>query len=76
MNKYLKLGIGAIIGAGLGYAYYYVIGCSSGKCPITSNWHFTALYGAAMGLVMAYPTKKKVRNNNMEEPTDKKENFD
>ncbi len=60
MNKYLKLSLGAILGAAAGYAYYYFVGCSSGTCPITSNWHISTLYGAGMGLVAVFPTKKKV----------------
>jgi hypothetical protein len=59
MNKYVKIGLGAAIGAVLGYSYYYFIGCSSGTCPITSNWHISTLYGAAMGLIAVFPSKKK-----------------
>ena len=63
MNIYLKLAIGASIGAVLGYAYYYFIGCNSGTCPITSNWHISTVYGAAVGLALAFPSKKKDKNN-------------
>lgn len=59
MNKYFKLVIGAAVGAVLGYAYFYFIGCSSGTCPITSNWHISTVYGAAVGLALAFPVKKK-----------------
>ena len=61
MNKYLKLSIYAAIGASLGFAYYYFIGCNSGTCPITSNWHISTLYGAFMGVVAGFefPSKKK-----------------
>lgn len=38
-------------GAVLGFAYYKLIGCSSGGCPITSNPYISTLYGALMGLV-------------------------
>jgi hypothetical protein len=63
MNIYLKLAIGAGIGAVLGYAYYYFIGCSSGSCPITSNWHISTAYGAAVGLALSFPSKKKDKSN-------------
>ncbi len=63
MNNYLKTGLGVSIGAMLGYAYYYFIGCSSGTCPITSNWHISTLYGAFMGLVAVFPTKKKEKKD-------------
>ena len=43
--------IGTIVGAGLGYAYYYFIGCASGTCAITSKPLNSTLYGALMGLL-------------------------
>lgn len=46
-------------GAGLGYAYYYFIGCRTGSCPLTSNPWISTLYGAFMGLILAIPNKKK-----------------
>lgn len=47
------------IGALLGYAYYYFIGCNSGSCPLTSNWYVTTLYGLVAGIILGLPTKKK-----------------
>ncbi|WP_044262731.1 DUF6132 family protein [Saccharicrinis fermentans] len=41
------------IGAVLGYAYYYFIGCSTGSCPITSNPINSILYGGFAGLVVS-----------------------
>ena len=66
MNKIFKLAIGAGTGALLGYAYYYFIGCGSGSCPITSNWHISTMYGAAMGLLLTFPTKKKAEIDDKE----------
>jgi hypothetical protein len=59
MKPYFKILIGILIGGLAGFAYYYFIGCQSGTCPITSNWHISTVYGAAMGLVATFPTKKK-----------------
>ncbi|MFC2129962.1 DUF6132 family protein [Bacteroidota bacterium] len=67
MNRNLKLAIGAGAGALLGYAYYYFIGCSSGSCPITSNWHISTMYGAVMGILLAFPIKKKAVKDDKEE---------
>lgn len=39
----------AFLGAAVGYAYWYFIGCESGSCAITSVWYRTAAYGAFMG---------------------------
>jgi hypothetical protein len=67
VNKYIKIAFGAFVGAVLGYSYYYFIGCNSGGCPITSNWHISTLYGAAMGVLLAIPSRKKDKGNEKEE---------
>ena len=47
----VKLIVGIIVGAGLGYGYYRLIGCASGSCPLTSNPWVTTIYGAGLGLL-------------------------
>ncbi len=42
-------GIGVVVGAIVGYLYYFYIGCASGTCAITSKPFNSTLYGAAMG---------------------------
>lgn len=42
-----------LLGGGLGYAYYRVVGCSSGACPITARWWTATLYGVVVGAMMA-----------------------
>jgi hypothetical protein len=42
-------GIGIVIGALAGYAYYFYVGCTSGTCAITSKPINSTLYGALMG---------------------------
>ena len=69
MNKtfLLKRILPVVAGAILGYSYYHFIGCSSGTCPITSNPFISTAYGAFVGLIFAFPTKKKdkeVKNDN------------
>ena len=39
----------ALVGAGVGYGWYRLVGCSTGTCPITARWWTSALYGAVMG---------------------------
>ncbi len=51
-QNFKKIAMGIAIGAILGYAYYYFIGCSSGTCPITSNPINSILYGSFAGLVL------------------------
>ncbi|HRG18457.1 MAG TPA: DUF6132 family protein [Flavobacterium lutivivi] len=48
-KAYIITGIGAIIGAIAGYAYYHFVGCASGTCAITSKPLNSTLYGSLMG---------------------------
>lgn len=57
MSKTGKLITYTVIGAGIGYAYYYFIGCTSGSCPLTSTWYITTGYGAVMGVILGLPQK-------------------
>jgi len=52
-----------VAGAGLGYAYYYFVGCRTGSCPISGNPYVSTLYGGLVGFVMAIPAKKKFRTD-------------
>ncbi len=45
--------IGAVIGGGLGFAYYKFVGCSSGACPLTSNPIVSTIYGSVVGALLA-----------------------
>ncbi len=49
IKKHNRTLLGGLIGAALGYAYYYFIGCSNGTCAITSNPINSTLYGTLMG---------------------------
>ena len=49
----IRVLIGSVIGAVLGFAWYRFIGCSSGTCPITSNPWISTLYGALIGFMLA-----------------------
>ncbi len=48
----LRLIIGAIVGGGLGFAYYKFVGCSSGTCPLTSNPITSTIYGLVVGALV------------------------
>ncbi len=45
---------GIMIGAVLGFAYYKLVGCPTGSCPLTRNPITTTLYGALMGALMGW----------------------
>lgn len=49
----LRLILGAVIGGGLGFAYYKFVGCSTGACPLTSNPIISTIYGSVVGALLA-----------------------
>ena len=60
----LKKILPVLVGAVLGFTYYYFIGCRTGTCPITGNPYISILYGVLIGLIWVIPTKKKTVNDN------------
>jgi hypothetical protein len=53
----LQLLAGAVIGGGLGFAWYRFVGCASGACPLTSNPWISTLYGGVVGVLLATSLK-------------------
>lgn len=49
----LRISIGIVVGAALGFGWYKLVGCSTGTCPLTSHPFITMLYGAVMGGLIA-----------------------
>ncbi len=49
----LRLLIGLGIGGAAGFAYYRLVGCSTGACPLTSNPWISTLYGMFLGGLIA-----------------------
>ena len=49
----LRIAIGAVVGGGLGFAFYRLVGCSSGTCPLTSSPWLSTLYGMVLGALVA-----------------------
>ena len=41
-----------VVGAAAGLAFYYVIGCRTGACLLTSQWWSSMAYGALMGALV------------------------
>ena len=53
-HKALKIAIGIVAGGVVGFMYYRFVGCASGTCPLTSNPYLSVLYGALVGLLIAW----------------------
>ena len=50
----LRVIISAVVGGGLGFAWYKLVGCSTGACPLTSNPFITVAYGMIVGVLLAF----------------------
>jgi len=48
----LRIIIGIIVGGGLGFGWYMLVGCPTGTCPLTSNPIITTIYGAVLGALV------------------------
>lgn len=59
MKPWFRVGGSVLIGAVLGFAYYAFIGCRTGTCPLTGNPWISSLYGAAVGLVLSIPERRR-----------------
>lgn len=67
IKQYYLILIGVVVGAIAGYLYYYMIGCSSGSCSITSKPLNSTLYGSFMGgLLFSMFNKPKKKTNGQE----------
>lgn len=51
-QKLLIYVAGVLLGAVLGYLYYYYIGCRSGSCPLRSNPFYNIVLGSLMGYLI------------------------
>ena len=50
----IKVILGVVLGAGIGYGWYRLVGCSTGACQITSNPWISTIWGAMMGILMTW----------------------
>jgi hypothetical protein len=54
MSPLARIALSAVIGGGLGYGYYRMVGCSTGACPLTATPLRAILYGSTMGLLFGF----------------------
>ncbi len=53
IKKGLVWSLGIVMGAAIGFVYWYYVGCLSGSCAITSSPLNSTLYGAVLGVLIA-----------------------
>ena len=59
LKKWLRPFLFTVGGALVGLGYYYVVGCSTGSCPITSNPIITMIYMGVVGLLLSGLFRKR-----------------
>ena len=69
MMKYFKWIIGIVVGAALGFSYWYFIGCYSGSCAITSSPFNSTVYGGVMGTLLINAFTGDQKKNSSNKPT-------
>jgi hypothetical protein len=52
-RRYWKPIVFTGIGLVIGFAYWRFMGCKSGTCPITANWHTSVLMGGLFGFLIS-----------------------
>ncbi|MFP4025593.1 MAG: DUF6132 family protein [Thiohalospira sp.] len=71
MKKFiLKHKYGLIIlipGIIAGFLYWRYVGCLSGTCPITSNWHSMVLFGGLIGYFIGDSIDNKINKMDKKE---------
>ncbi len=63
-KKHWKTALFMLGGALIGFAYWRFIGCTSGTCPLTSNWHITTLFGGLVGMMVSPANRKSTSGDN------------
>jgi len=51
--------IGLLVGAGIGWGYWFFVGCSSGTCVISSKPLNSMIYFGVMGVLLLGAFKKE-----------------
>ncbi len=49
--RWIRRGIGVVIGASAGFAYYSFVGCTSGGCPIWQDPLVSSGFGGLIGIL-------------------------
>ncbi|MBN1116419.1 MAG: hypothetical protein JXA77_04415 [Bacteroidales bacterium] len=63
---------GIVLGLLGGFIYWRFVGCTSGTCPITSNWHTSTIMGGIFGYLLADSFKFKEKKEEAEDISESK----
>lgn len=66
-KKFKILSIGITLGLIAGFAYWRFVGCSSGSCGITANWHTSTLFGGIFGYLISDGVSDKMAKKTIPE---------
>ena len=58
-KQIIILSIATLLGAAIGFVYWYYVGCNSGACAITSSPVNTSIYGAVMSILLVNVFQKE-----------------
>ena len=53
MSAAVRMVIGGLVGAGIGFAMYRFVGCRTGACPLTGNPYIAMFIWGLMGVLLA-----------------------
>ncbi len=58
MATFTRAALSTLLGGGLGFGYYKLVGCRTGTCPLTATPLRAILYGSVMGLLLGLSGQK------------------
>ena len=53
MSPVLRIVVGGLVGAGVGFLLYRFVGCRTGACPLTGNPYVAVIIWGVIGAIMA-----------------------
>jgi len=69
-KKTIITAIAIAVGLIIGFAYWRFIGCTSGTCPLTSNWYSTTLLGGVFGYLISDSFNSRRKKTELESQTE------
>ena len=70
-KKVIFTAVAISVGLLTGFAYWRFVGCQSGSCGITANWHSSTLMGGLFGYLVIDSFKFEKSNTDSKTPQEK-----